>query len=81
LSRPIFIYVARKAVERPEVAAFVEFYLTQGPALVREVGYVPLGDSGYRLAVNRFKSRTVGSVFDGGSQVGVTLDALLARER
>jgi phosphate transport system substrate-binding protein len=81
LSRPIFIYVARKAVERPEVRAFIDFYLTQGPALVREVGYVPLGDSGYRLASDRFSSRTLGSVFEGGSQVGVTLEELLAREK
>jgi phosphate transport system substrate-binding protein len=81
LSRPIFIYVARKAVERPEVRAFIDFYLNQGPALVREVGYVPLGDSGYRLASDRFSSRTLGSVFEGGSQVGVTLEELLAREK
>ena len=31
LSRPIFIYVeALKALDRPEVEAFVEFYLDQG---------------------------------------------------
>jgi phosphate transport system substrate-binding protein len=81
LSRPIFIYVARKAVERPEVRSFIDFYLTQGPTLVREVGYVPLGDSGYKLAVDRFNNRTLGSVFEGGSQVGVTLEQLLAREK
>jgi phosphate transport system substrate-binding protein len=81
LSRPIFIYVARKSLERPDVRAFIEFYLTQGPALVREVGYVPLGDSGYKLAADRLSRRTLGSVFEGGSQVGVTLEELLAREK
>ena len=30
LSRPVFIYVSRKAAERPEVQKFVEFYLARG---------------------------------------------------
>lgn len=47
LSRPMFIYVRRDALERPEVAAFVEFYLTNATALVPETGYVPLGDAEY----------------------------------
>lgn len=42
LSRPMFIYVRRDALERPEVAGFVEFYLNNAPELVPEVGYVPL---------------------------------------
>lgn len=47
LSRPMFIYVRRDALERPEVRAFVDFYLTNATALVPEVGYVPLGDADY----------------------------------
>ena len=31
LSRPLFLYVNQKALSRPEVAAFVNFYLDQGP--------------------------------------------------
>ncbi len=49
LSRPVFIYASVKALERPEVAQFVDYYLTQGGALAEEVGYVPLGDRGYQL--------------------------------
>jgi phosphate transport system substrate-binding protein len=41
LSRPLFIYVSRAALERPEVAEFVRFYMEQAPLLVPEVGYVP----------------------------------------
>ena len=48
LSRPLFIYVSRKSLERPEVKAFVEFYMENAPELVREVGYIPLGDEGYQ---------------------------------
>lgn len=77
LSRPIFIYVSTTAAERPEVEAFVEYYLTEGPALVSEVGYVALPDNAYAAALDRFAARREGSVFSGGSQVGVSLQDLL----
>ena len=82
LSRPLFLYVARKAADRSEVAELVEYALTAGPELVTEVGYVPLGDEGYRLARAHFTDRVTGSVFaGGGSQVGMTIEQLLAREK
>ncbi|OYD08611.1 phosphate ABC transporter substrate-binding protein [Paludifilum halophilum] len=42
LSRPIFIYASPKVMERPEVQAFIDFYLKTGNELVEEVGYVKL---------------------------------------
>lgn len=83
LSRPLFIYVSRAAAERPEVQAFVRFYLDPANArmLVREVGYIPLPDQVYQLALERFERRTTGSIFAGGSQVGVTLEELLQKEQ
>jgi len=78
LSRPVFIYVGKAATAKPEVAAFVDFYLARGPALVEEVGYIPLPDSAYELVRARFVGRTVGSVFGGkGSKVGVSVEDLL----
>jgi phosphate transport system substrate-binding protein len=47
LSRLLYIYVNDKSLERPEVKAFVDFYLTQAKTLVAEVGYVPLVDADY----------------------------------
>jgi phosphate transport system substrate-binding protein len=47
LSRPLFIYVSKEALARPEVRGFVEFYLTEAKSLVADVGYVPLQDSEY----------------------------------
>jgi phosphate transport system substrate-binding protein len=47
LSRPLFIYVKRQALERPEVRAFVDFYLDAAPELVGEVGYIPLTAAEY----------------------------------
>jgi phosphate transport system substrate-binding protein len=82
LSRPIFIYVNKKALSRSEITEFVQFYLTAGRPLVKEVGYIPLPDTVYELALKRVQTRTVGSVFGGkGSQVGVTLESLLSAEK
>jgi len=48
LSRPIFIYVSKPSAARPEVRAFVEFYLDQAPALAAEVGYVAMPQVEYQ---------------------------------
>jgi len=81
LSRPLFIYIARKAAERPEVQRFVESYLSS-PELMREVGYVELTPQIYELARKHFAERKVGTAFGaGGSQVGMTLERLLTREQ
>jgi phosphate transport system substrate-binding protein len=80
LARPIFIYVSSKATARPEVKEFVEFYLTNAPSLVTEVGYVPLPAEVYTAAQARFTKGTMGSVFGEGSQVGVKLEELLKKE-
>jgi phosphate transport system substrate-binding protein len=81
LSRPVFIYVSKAAAARPEVKAFVDFYLTKGEQLVRDARYVPLPAKAYELAYERFNDLKSGSIFaSGGSQVGVTVEALLARE-
>jgi phosphate transport system substrate-binding protein len=84
LSRPLFIYVRKEAAERPEVQAFINFYLDVPNAtqLVREVGYIPLPEAVIRLAQARFQNRKLGSIYGGaGSQVGVTLEDLLKAEQ
>jgi phosphate transport system substrate-binding protein len=48
LSRPLFIYLSRQALARPEVQAFVRFYLEHAPELVPQVGYVPLDAAAYQ---------------------------------
>jgi phosphate transport system substrate-binding protein len=80
LSRPLFIYVRDSAAARPEVQEFVKFQLTEGASLVKEVGYVPLPERAYQLALRHFTDRKLGTVFGGVPEVGVTIDNLLARE-
>ena len=82
LSRPLFIYVNRKALDRPEVAAFIKFYLSHGAELSKEVKYIPLPGNAYELAQKRADARKTGSLFGGkGSQVGVRIDQLLESEQ
>ena len=53
LARPIFIYVNNAELKRPEVAAFVSFYLTEGTKYVSEVGYVQIGRSNYEKELEK----------------------------
>ena len=81
LSRPLFIYVSKKSAGRPEVQKFIDFYMKNGKALSREVGYVALPDKAYELALRRFEKQITGSIFGGqGSQVGVKIEELLQKE-
>jgi phosphate transport system substrate-binding protein len=81
LSRPLFVYVARKAADRPEVQKFVDMFFSRDD-LIQEVGYIELTPQIIELARKHFADRKVGTAFgEGGSQVGMTLEALLARER
>jgi phosphate transport system substrate-binding protein len=55
-SRPLFIYVNLEAATRPEVAAFVDFYLSaEGLATVSEVGYIPMAD--YSATLEAWQNR------------------------
>ena len=80
LSRPIFIYVSKKAIAKPEVKEFVEFYLKNAPALVEEVKYVALPGKAYTLGLEHIQKGKIGTVFGGEAEVGVKIDDLLKRE-
>lgn len=80
LSRPIFIYVNMKAAEKPEVKEFVTFYINNASALVRGVQYFPLPPRAYRANMEFFKTKRMGTVFDGFLPVGLTIDDLLKRQ-
>jgi phosphate transport system substrate-binding protein len=80
LSRPIYIYVSKKAAEKPEVREFVEFYLKNAPTLIKQVKYVPLPEKLYTLGASRFKGGKVGTAFAGHADVGVTIEDLMKRE-
>ncbi|MDT8398308.1 MAG: PstS family phosphate ABC transporter substrate-binding protein [Pseudomonadales bacterium] len=47
LSRPIFIYLSKNAAARPEVRAFVDFYVKHAGVLASEVGYIAMPEADY----------------------------------
>lgn len=54
LARPLFIYLNPEALEKPEVAAFVEYYIetARDTSLVTDVGYVPLTEDEYTAVLD-----------------------------
>lgn len=52
LSRPLFVYVKEEALERPEVEAFMRFYLEVAPELVPEVGYIASPEEDYQAGLD-----------------------------
>jgi phosphate transport system substrate-binding protein len=55
LSRPLFIYVNKKSLERPEVKEFVNFYMKNAGKLASEVGYVPMAEDVYNENLSKLK--------------------------
>ncbi|MEM8995516.1 MAG: PstS family phosphate ABC transporter substrate-binding protein, partial [Acidobacteriota bacterium] len=80
LSRPLFIYLATPALGRPAVEAFVELYLAVAPDAAERAGYVALPPRAYELNRSRVARMETGSLWAGGSQVGVSIERLLALE-
>lgn len=81
LSRPIFIYVNKKAAQtKPEVKEFVEYYLKNGGKLAKQVKYVELPANAYKLAAERFAKMKTGSMFGGEEKIGMKVEDLLKLE-
>jgi phosphate transport system substrate-binding protein len=70
-SRPLFIYVNKASAIRPEVKAFVEFYLKECSRLVEEVGYVKLPQAILDRSTANFAKLKTGTQFlnDKGEKV------------
>ncbi|HKQ29433.1 MAG TPA: PstS family phosphate ABC transporter substrate-binding protein [Burkholderiales bacterium] len=80
LSRPIFIYVNAKSLDKSEVREFVEYYMRNGAQLTREVKYLPLPAKAYTTAWEHVVKGKKGTVFGGTAEVGITIEELLRRE-
>lgn len=79
LSRPLFIYVNRKSLDKPEVKEFVEFYLKNASVLAKEVKYLPLPDKAYEMGLQRFNERKTGTGFGGVPEIGLPIEEILNR--
>ncbi|MCM8613654.1 PstS family phosphate ABC transporter substrate-binding protein [Accumulibacter sp.] len=80
LSRPIFIYVSEKSLDKPEVRDFVDFYMKNARPLVKEVKYIPLPAKAYSGNLDHLARRKIGTVFGGENETGLTIEELMKRE-
>lgn len=80
LARPLFIYVnATAAAFKPEVKAFINYYLEQSKPLIEEVKYVALPANEQQAVIKHWKALKPGSGFGGKAEVGIKIEELLAR--
>ena len=64
LARPLFIYVnVSSTAEKPQVAAFVDYYLENAAELSSNVGYIGLPADAYTAISTHWESRGTGSNF------------------
>lgn len=78
-ARPLFIYVNKKSLDRPEVKRFVEFYLAQGSTLVPEADSVALPTDAYTSGAERLRKMQTGTGFGGGGVGAVKAEELYTR--
>jgi hypothetical protein len=74
--------VRKQALGSAAVAEFVDFYLARAADLSGRLGCISLAPEVYELAAERRLTQWAGTVFgEGGSQVGLTMAALLDKAR
>lgn len=80
LSRPLFIYVAKKSLDKPEIKGFVEYALSEeGLAAVTDAKYVQLPKEAYEQVRKRATDGVAGSVFKD-AKPGMKIGEVLAKE-
>jgi phosphate transport system substrate-binding protein len=79
LSRPLFIYISRKSLEKAPVKEFADFYLKHVGTLAKEVKYLPLTDAAYQMAGERLRNVQTGTAFGGVPEVGLPVEEILKR--
>jgi len=77
-SRPLFIYVNAKSLRKPEVQAYVRYFLQEAPRLAQAVGYIPLPADLRRLSQGRLVRNLEGSMRPLGQTPG-TLRSMMAK--
>jgi phosphate transport system substrate-binding protein len=63
LSRPLFVYVSKRSLQRPEVKSLSQFFIQNAEVISAEVGYVGLGKTVYQQVLARLEDGVSGSIF------------------
>jgi phosphate transport system substrate-binding protein len=78
LSRPIFLYVNKRSAIDSAVRQFVEYYLSQAPQFVDQIGCVPFPTDAYASILAQFRKGKLGTIFEGKSPIGMTIEQFLS---
>lgn len=78
-SRPLFLYINVKSAAKPEVKAFVEYYIQHAHELSTEKKYLPLPDDAYPMVAERFAKLETGTGFKGVPEFGLRVEEILQR--
>lgn len=78
-SRPLFLYVNVAAAKRPEVKAFVEYYLKNAKRFAEECKYLPLPADAIPMVQERFAKLETGTGFKGEQEFGLKVQEILQR--
>jgi phosphate transport system substrate-binding protein len=79
LSRPLFIYVSKKAWKEPDVKDFVSYFVSYDRAdLLRDLGFVPFPERVHDLVLDRFQRGLSGTIFGGQNPQHGTVEEILA---
>jgi phosphate transport system substrate-binding protein len=79
LSRPLFLYVNLKSLDKPEVLKFMQFYFDNIETLAKEVNYVPLPASAYEILKKRLADRQKCTAFAGHADMATPVSEILKR--
>jgi len=83
LSRPLFIYVKKKALDNEGTKKFVDFLLNDGLEVIAASGYIKMPEEDYAAVREHANAKIVGSVFSEakpGSKISDLLKAYASKK-
>ena len=82
LSRPLFIYVSKKAWAEQDVKDFVSYFVSYERAgLLRELGFVSFPEPVHDLVLDRFQRGLTGTIFGGENPQTGTVEEILSANK
>lgn len=79
LSRPLFLYVKKAAIDRPEVSALLDFFFADPAKVIEAAKYIPFNPGEYDTVKKFVKEHSLGTRFMG-SESGTHISEILKSE-
>jgi phosphate transport system substrate-binding protein len=79
LSRPLFIYINAKSLDKANVQEFVTYYLANAAKASAATKYIPLSDGSYAKVTAKAKAKKTGTAFGGKEAVGLKIEDIMGK--